>query len=333
MKLFDKNNPHGKLWLILFISAALHVVGLFIFGIVTIAQAVLREEETFEPPPIVEVPQRQPEYMVNLEQKNQSSSPPRPNPITVDSPDVTLPALNIDLNVANATSYARGTGGAGTGGGMSSIREMATATVFGIEVSATKLGIVVDVSRSTHDVLGAVIDEIQKNFRDAIIVMVPNASVGNAGVDLFPVEDYEAGEEKHPAKNRYSTASNINRVLGRNKDFEKIWRDMGRDNRGYVVFPEGDSIKNDAGGVGVAMDKLREEAVDAIYWFGDFNDDISDSGKDELLSILKRGRIALYIHDFKAPLGSRIERRHYQTEYLEELASRTQGDVFLKDVD
>lgn len=92
------------LFLVVAVSLGLHILGLAVFGTFKIVESVIREEQTFEAPPITEVPQEQPQYQVNLEQRNQSSAPPRPNPITVDSPDVTIPALNIDVNVANTSS-------------------------------------------------------------------------------------------------------------------------------------------------------------------------------------------------------------------------------------
>ena len=315
------------------VSAGLHVVGLFIFGIVKIAQAALREETTFEAPPIAEVPQEKPEYMVNLEQTNQSSSPPRPNPITVDSPDITLPALNIDLNIANASSFSRGTGGpGGNGGGMMSIREMAFATVFGIEVSATKLGVVLDVSRSTHSTIDRVIDEIQKEFKDAVIVFTPGCFVFGGSGEVVGARDYENARKKYPPKDRYATSANINRVLSKNKNFDRIWGRLRNEERGYVVFPEGDSQSSKAGIVGLAMDLLREEGVDTIYWFADFNDDIQEEGADELMSILQRGRITLFVHDFMAPLGSPKKRRSGDVEFLKSLTARTKGELFLKEL-
>ncbi|HAV13621.1 MAG TPA: hypothetical protein DCX06_09070 [Opitutae bacterium] len=112
------------LFLVVAVSLGLHVLGLVVFGTFKIVESIVREEQTFEAPPIAEVPQEQPEYTVNLEQRNQSSAPPRPNPIVVESPEVTIPALDIDVNIANSSSYGRGTGGFGSSAGITEMREM-----------------------------------------------------------------------------------------------------------------------------------------------------------------------------------------------------------------
>jgi len=137
------------LFLVVVVSLGLHIIGLVGFGAFKIVESVIREEQTFEAPPIVELPQDQPEYQVNLEQRNQSSAPPRPNPITVDSPDVTIPALNINVNIANSSSYGRGTGGFGTGA-LTEMREMViNLTEFGYSgfVEGTLEGTLFDTKR------------------------------------------------------------------------------------------------------------------------------------------------------------------------------------------
>ncbi len=139
------------LGLVVLVSVGLHLLALVIFGTYKIVESITREEQTFEAPEIVEVPEEQPEYEVNLEQRNQSSAPPRPNPIVVDSPDITIPALNIDVNVANSSSYGRGTGGVGTG--ISDMREMViNLTDFGYSsfVEGTLEGTLFDTKRNSQ---------------------------------------------------------------------------------------------------------------------------------------------------------------------------------------
>ena len=127
MNLSKRTSKNSTLTLVLLISVGLHVLALVIFGAFKIVETVTREDQTFEAPEIVEAPQEQPEYQVNLEQRNQSSAPPRPTPIVVDAPEVTIPALDIDVDIANTSSYGRGSGGFGTGSGsgISTMREMA----------------------------------------------------------------------------------------------------------------------------------------------------------------------------------------------------------------
>ena len=139
--------------LVIVISIGLHLVAIIGFGAYKIVESITREDQTFEAPEIVEVPQQEPEYVVNLEQRTQSSSPPRPNPIVVDSPDVSIPALDIDVNIVNNSGFGRGRGGFGSGSGMQ-IREMAldvdSLEFFGNQMKsdAQRMLFVIDISGS-----------------------------------------------------------------------------------------------------------------------------------------------------------------------------------------
>jgi len=122
MKQIYGNRSRSTLSVVIIISVGIHVLALFAFGAFKIVESITREEESFEAPPIEEAPEPPPEPR-NLQQRNQQSSPPRPNPITVDTPEIDLPAIDIDLNVADSSAYGRGSGGFGTGG-PGQIREM-----------------------------------------------------------------------------------------------------------------------------------------------------------------------------------------------------------------
>ena len=136
------------LFIVVGVSLGLHVLGLVFFGTWKIVESITREDQTFEAPEIAEVPQEQPEYTVNLEQRNQSSAPPRPNPIVVDSPDVSIPALDIDVNIANASSYGRG--GGGVGSGIGDMREMVIGELdfFGAKSTGSNVVMILDTTWS-----------------------------------------------------------------------------------------------------------------------------------------------------------------------------------------
>jgi len=152
MNIAQRSSRNGILTLVIAISVGLHVIALVAFGAFKIVESITREEQVFQAPPIEAVPQEEPEYTLNIEQRNQSSSPPRPNPITVDTPDLDLPALNIDVNVESTSTYGRGTGGFGSGTGAGSIREMAIGNLnmFGKEFAggSDRVMFVIDMSGS-----------------------------------------------------------------------------------------------------------------------------------------------------------------------------------------
>lgn len=123
--------------MVLIASLGLHLLTLATFGTFKVVEAIVRPEQTFEaPPPIEQVPQQEPEYVVNLEQRNQSSAPLSPTPTTVDSPDISLPSLDdIDINVQNVSVYRRSPGDLERDG---SIREIAIDSIdfFGQRMEA-----------------------------------------------------------------------------------------------------------------------------------------------------------------------------------------------------
>ncbi len=173
------------------VSVGLHVVALLAFGTFKIVESITREEQTFEAPEIVEVPQEQPEYVVNLEQRNQSSAPPRPNPIVVDSPDITIPALDINVNIANSSSYGRGTGGFGSG--VADMREMAlnieSLEFFGkkMKSDAQRILFIIDMSGSMV-MSGRGVDGYKKVVEEIIKTLEPMIGVGTFNVMAFAAD-------------------------------------------------------------------------------------------------------------------------------------------------
>ena len=122
-----------------------------------------------------------------------------------------------------------------------------------------------------------------------------------------------------------------------NKEFDKIWGKLEKDERGYILFAENTKTKTTSnGGSDDAMEFLRDEGVDTIYWFADFQDGILSEPLDELVKSMKRGRITLIMHDFVAPLG----RKNKDTgktdpktlKMLQRLADETDGKFFLKEL-
>ena len=339
MNLTNKKSTRSTLALVLAISVGVHVVGILIFGVMKIAEVVMREEVAFEapppPPPVEEIP----EFEVNLEQRNEESSPPRPNPITVDSPDIALPALDIDVNVDSYSSYGRGSGGFGSGSGTGTgggIREMAiTAKLFGTEVTATKLGVLLDISFSTHRAIDKVVNEINKKFKDAVIVLAPGCVIGKHDSTVYPLKDFKKGTKAHKV-GKLSTETFTERLLERNKEFDKIWGKLEKDERGYILFAENPNSKQTGnGGSNDALEFLRDEGVDTIYWFADFQDQFLAEPTEAVIKSMKRGRITVIMHDFVAPLGAKNKEGQQNQALLklqQKLADETKGKFFLKEL-
>lgn len=153
MKQFFGRKSRSTLTLVIMVSFALHIVAIVIFGTVKFVTALREKPDVFEAAPEVPPPQKEPEYTVNIKQRNQSTPPPRPPAIVVNNPsELDIPALDIDVNVDSTSVYGRG--GGGFGGGLAGIREMAigdlTLTDFGYtgRAAGTLEGTLIDLKRT-----------------------------------------------------------------------------------------------------------------------------------------------------------------------------------------
>lgn len=183
--------------------------------------------------------------------------PPSPHPpaIVVNNPsELDIPALDIDVNVDSSSIYGRG--GGGFGGGIADVREMTiSADLFGKQIQANKLGVILDVSNSTHGLISDVIEEIQKSFPDALIVFAPGCAIDDRPNEVVPIRDFERTTKKYTG-GRYTTKNFVRSLLKR-EDFAKIWERTERKNTGFVVFSE---IRGEHGvsGCDVAMKYLAD---------------------------------------------------------------------------
>jgi hypothetical protein len=291
--------------MVLIISLGLHVVAILIFGTIKFVAEALREETVFEAAPLAPPPQNEPEYTVNLQQRNQSTPPPRPPAIVVNNPsELDIPTLDIDVNVDSSSVYGRG--GGGFGGGLAGIREMAiTADLFGQEITATNLGVILDVSGSAHAHLDKAISEIDRNFPKAYMVLVVGCGMSDGKRAL------DGGGGKVPGKPRivpYTRRGSNDKYdkLGRsvpaqlNDFFRKIGKDRADDLQRY--FKRRDNLYMlygaDIWGANFAFDFLLEQNADTIYWFADFADSIDSVIIEDVEKDLRRNRTQVIAHNF-----------------------------------
>lgn len=126
MSRFFGSKSRNALMTILGLSLVLHVVALILFGAITFINEVVREETVFQAPPVELPPQEQPEYTVNIQNRNESTQPPRPNPIVIQKPqDIDIPTLSIDIDVDGSSAFGRGRKGGFGSGQASQMRDMA----------------------------------------------------------------------------------------------------------------------------------------------------------------------------------------------------------------
>jgi len=307
MKQFFGRKSRSALALVIMISFALHVVAILIFGTIKFVTDVLREEKVFEAAPIEVAPQKEPEYTVNIKQRNQSTPPPRPPAIVVNNPsELDIPTLDIDVNIDSSSVFGRGGGGFG-GGGLSQMREMAvTMDLFGAEVTSNNLGVVLDISGSAHSTLHLAIAEIDKSFPRAHMVLVVGCGMSDGTAAI------KGGGGKVPGKPRFHKYRDIDKEkeynrLGRSAPtqlrafFSKLGENKGEDMERY--FERRDNLYvlygADIYGANFAFDYLLDDHnVDTVYWFADFGDKIDESIIERLTSRLRSNRVTVIAHNF-----------------------------------
>lgn len=151
MKQFFGKKSRRALGIVLLASLGVHLVGLLIFGTIKFVGDILREETVFQAVPIQPTRQIEPEYTVNLQQRNKSTPPPRPPAIVVNNPsELDIPALDIDLDVTTSAVYGRGGGDFG-GHGLAELRKMTMdINFFGASVAGdgSRMFFVIDMSGS-----------------------------------------------------------------------------------------------------------------------------------------------------------------------------------------
>lgn len=88
------------------------VFAIVMLSSVKFQSAVLREEHAFEAPALAPTPQKEPEYTVNMEQRNRSTPPPRRPAIVVNNPsEMDIPSLDMDVDVDSSSVFGRSQGG------------------------------------------------------------------------------------------------------------------------------------------------------------------------------------------------------------------------------
>lgn len=325
MKQFFGKKSRSALAMVLVVSLALHVVAIIIFGTIKFVSEALREETVFEAAEIAPPPQKEPEYTVNLQQRNESTPPPRPPAIVVNNPsELDIPALDIDVNVDSSSVYDRR--GGEFGGGLQGIREMAiTADIFGMQITAENLGVVLDVSGSAHATLDKAIAEIDKNFPTAYMVLVVGCGMSDGegavqgGGGKVPGKPRVVPYNRRGSNDQYDS---LKRSVPAQLEmfFNKIGEKRGDDLRRY--FKPRDNLFMLYGGdihaANFAFDYVLDQGVDTIYWFADFADQIDKETIEDLTRRLKRNRVKVIAHNF---LGKPI--RQAAKQMVEEVGGKT----------
>lgn len=212
-----------------------------------------------------------------------------------------LPSSNDMLTSAKLGGSGLGGGGFGKGMGLGAKSGMVfqPLSMFGREIKAKRLALVLDVSSSMAPHLPRVIAEVDKVARGSIVVLFPGC-----GLDSPPKAGLD-GEQ-------------VFRTNG--SEFERFWRMGGMssyEEARKFKFSRSDAIPSESiytllskrpqthfihyVGIGYAWTALLSEQVrqaDALYWFSDFQDHVDFSQLEIVRENLIRRKQKLYIQPY-----------------------------------
>lgn len=205
------------------------------------------------------------------------------------------------------TKLARG----GGGGAIGKLGGTRMAMIFGKKVQANRLGVILDVSSSAQPHLAGAIEEIQKGFADAPLILYPGCGLTESkGTSRHVIRKYSTISNKELAADPggFSTAGFLVDALQIREFGEMVKRPSLREtlfiswyeDKGADGMPEG-NFERLVGQSQIAFDELLKRRVDAVYWFADFEDKVSPQVVEKLTSQLMLRRVRLYLHNFAGP--------------------------------
>ena len=285
----------------LLISLGVHVIGLITFGGFVILQKLQPEEVTFvaPPPTLVRVEPKKRQYKLRAQQQQQRSGRPRLESRLQSTRESSFALPEIKTRVApvkqKMVTIPGLSSGLGDGLGFGGMGISGKGSIFGVTIEAEHLGVILDVSYSTHRVIDEAILEIQKAFPDALIVLGPGCglSPGRPEGDVVSASKFDRNREDYASANfDFEITDYLSRdpqtrgLMVTNRKFNELFETGKEKDQMFVVTWNRRTH--------IAFEWLMKEKVDAIYWFADFQDPQDPEIIDDLVKKLNRRNIKVY---------------------------------------
>jgi len=200
-----------------------------------------------------------------------------------------------------------------------------TGNLFGRSITATSLGVILDISGSAHSHLEQALNEIDKSFPSANMILVVGCGMSDGTKAL------NGGGGKVPGKPRIVPYND----RGSNDKFDNLERSVPGQLQKFFSRYRGDKREEmekyfkrrdnlymlyggDIHGTNFAFDYLLDLNADVIYWFADFADTIDKKIIEDLTKDLRRNSVKVIAHNFQGK-NVRAEAR--------EMAEKTGGST------
>jgi hypothetical protein len=194
-----------------------------------------------------------------------------------------------------------------------------TATLFGTPVTAGRLGVIIDVSLSIQPYLPCVVDEIEHNFKDALIVMVSGCGMFDTQqkARVLPYNNSAQLDPRRGPELRRNPLQMIKIAEREHPELIPLFKYLRQRPNIWYVYG------GDIGGAQFAFRHLLDRNVDTIYWFADFADAIDPGWAATIQHEVTAAGIKLIPHNFVGDLKKR------GVPYAQALARRTGGQLIL----
>jgi hypothetical protein len=238
---------------------------------------------------------------------------------------IDLPDSKSLFSDSKLTTAFGGMGGLGPSNGMGSMSGVAFQpfSMFGMQIKAKKLALIMDVSTSMLPHIPRVLDEIDKKSKDSVVVLFfgcgiePPPPGGIDGDGVYSTSGVEF--EKFWRKGGASLAE-LRRYRINPKEeimYEDIFRKLSRRPQTFFIHLTGIGYTWQA----LLSDKVR--SADALYWFSDFQDRVDFKQLNIVRENLQQRKQRLYLHAYFR--GGSYDLIKTQ------LVEKTDGDVFLEE--
>jgi hypothetical protein len=317
-------------------SLAVHILLLIGFGGVTLFQGRIPTPQFTAQNTVSEeaaTPIAPPEEEMVQEEKTADPNMPDETPAAEDSAPplemMTLPggaswAPAVPKDIKMSTTGSFGGSGAGAGAGTGTGKGMgrtAGLKLFGVEVKAKKLGVIVSINKAVQNSgrLPKMFEEIFKQFPDADVILTngggmvdwPQALAEfNSKVEDRKKREKETGKKEFgpskmdvPKVTRFNSGEAMDWPPVRGVSFDKEYpglkakepelyeKLLKRNNTWFLTSYA------DANACYKAFDELIKKRVEAIYWYNSFSFPIEGSEADRVASVILENKIEIIVDD------------------------------------
>ena len=336
-------NPSGRNWgvffkrtmvLVFLFSVSVHLLLLIGFGGMTLFKGRVAKmpftAERIGSDKIIEAP-----APPSDEPPSQETSPSEPTPQEMAEPMPESAPLPQMMTVPGGSSWAPALSKASvgspseaskplaSGGGTPSQGVKATGIkLFGVEVRAKKLGVIVDISKSMQKYTPQLAAEIFEKFPDADVIFTNGGGMMDWSDALKKFNDGVEEEKKKaketkkdyrgptkmekPVLSRFNASeaadwvpirgSKINHesYRGLKEDYPELYDKLSKRGNAWFV-----SSFQDANAVYLAFQELIRRKVEAIYWFSDFECPVEGKEAEKVASAILENQIEVILHSPK----------------------------------